>query len=108
MASATLSAMLRGSDIFFVLPRVPLLTQLHPGLLYYRPAGGQGSEFRSPTAHRMPAKLKLIEMRALLPKRFSENLGFIGTSVSQKKSLGHMWVGSGGVANLLCMGGWVW
>lgn len=30
------------------------------------------------------AKLKLIEMRGLLPKRFSENLGFIGTCVSQK------------------------
>ena len=44
IASATLSATLRGSDIFFVLPRVQLLAQLHPGLVYYRPAGGRGSE----------------------------------------------------------------
>ena len=38
----------------------------------------------------MRAKLKLIEMRVLLPKRFSEKLGFIGTCVSQKKSLGYV------------------
>ena len=49
-------------------PRVPLLTQLHPGQLYYRPAGRRGAEFRSPTAHQLLDKFQFSgQMPDMLP-----------------------------------------
>ncbi|MBP3499723.1 MAG: hypothetical protein J6J97_06525, partial [Akkermansia sp.] len=51
------------------------------------------------TLRKLLYKFQFTEMRGLLPERFLEGLGFMGTCVSQNKSLGHVWEsGPGGVA----------
>ncbi|MBQ8375926.1 MAG: hypothetical protein IJX33_02595, partial [Akkermansia sp.] len=71
----------RGSVTIFTLPQ-----GLRPGLLNLPPRQQAGSEFRSPAARQIP----IYRDEGLLPERFLEGLGFMGTCVSQNKSLGHV------------------
>ena len=50
---------LRAQFHFFTLPKVTLLTQLHLGLLHFRPAW-RGFELRSPTARKHPFNFRFI------------------------------------------------
>ena len=47
--------------LFSFIPKVTLLTQLHLGLLHFRPAL-RGFEFRSPAARNLPFKFRFIEL----------------------------------------------